>query len=59
MNCPSTLGCNWKWRLKDGDITQELLIKIQKLTRRSFRMNRETEEETDGEKDKNSKKDNV
>lgn len=59
MNCPSTLGCNWKWRLKDGDITQELLIKIQKMTRRSFRMNRETEEETDGEKDKNSKKDNV
>ena len=40
MNHPSTLGCNWRWRLKDGEITPDLLEKIQKLTKRSFRMER-------------------
>lgn len=40
MNHPSTLGCNWKWRLKKGDVTEELLEKIRKLTKRSFRMDR-------------------
>ena len=40
INHPSTSGCNWKWRMKDGDITEELLAKMRKLTRRSFRMDR-------------------
>lgn len=40
MNHPSTLGCNWMWRLKDGEITPDLLEKIRKLTKRSFRMER-------------------
>lgn len=40
INQPSTLGCNWKWRLKEGMITPELLEKIKKLTLRSFRMER-------------------
>lgn len=59
INRPSTLGCNWKWRLKNGDITPELLAKIRKLTRRSFRMERKTEGETDGKEGKNSKKEDV
>ncbi|MDD6573207.1 MAG: 4-alpha-glucanotransferase [Thermoflexaceae bacterium] len=40
INRPSTLGINWKWRLKDGEITKELMAKIRKLTKRSFRMKR-------------------
>lgn len=38
MNFPSTLGCNWRWRLKDGQVTKELLKKIREMTRISFRM---------------------
>lgn len=45
MNHPSTLGCNWKWRLKDSDITPKLLLKIRKLTKRSFRMDRKEEKQ--------------
>ncbi|MGN0295367.1 MAG: 4-alpha-glucanotransferase [Lachnospiraceae bacterium] len=40
MNRPSTLGTNWKWRLKNGQITPELLAEMRKLTKRSFRMDR-------------------
>ncbi len=32
MNQPSTLGKNWKWRLKEGELTEELLSKIRELT---------------------------
>ena len=32
INVPSTLGTNWKWRLVKGDIDDELLEKIKKLT---------------------------
>lgn len=28
MNTPSTLGCNWKWRMKPGSLTKELAAKI-------------------------------
>ena len=37
INHPSTLGCNWKWRLQEGQITPELLKKIKQLTEISFR----------------------
>lgn len=47
MNHPSTLGCNWKWRMQAGDITPELLLKIKKLTKRSFRMNRSAVQKTE------------
>lgn len=33
INVPSTLGTNWKWRLKKGELTEELLEKIGNLTR--------------------------
>lgn len=32
MNTPSTLGKNWKWRLKEGEVTTELLEEIRKVT---------------------------
>lgn len=33
MNTPSTLGTNWKWRLAEGQITEELTSKIAEMTR--------------------------
>ncbi len=33
INTPSTIGDNWKWRMKDGDFTEELAEKIKELTR--------------------------
>lgn len=32
MNTPGTLGGNWEWRYKDGDLTQELVDKLKKIT---------------------------
>lgn len=32
INRPSTIGENWKWRLQNGEITEELLRKIARLT---------------------------
>ncbi len=33
MNTPSILGGNWQWRLKEGQITEELTVKIAEMTR--------------------------
>ena len=33
INIPSTLGENWKWRLKEEELKKELLIKIRKMTK--------------------------
>lgn len=30
MNTPSTLGCNWKWRIKPKQITRQLAQKVRK-----------------------------
>lgn len=32
INRPSTVGGNWKWRLQKGELTEELLHKINRLT---------------------------
>lgn len=32
INQPSTMGANWKWRLKEGEITDKLLEEIKALT---------------------------
>lgn len=37
INTPSTIGCNWKWRLDKSLITEELAKKIKNLTLRYFR----------------------
>lgn len=33
INTPSTVGDNWKWRLVDGDITEDTISKIYKMTK--------------------------
>lgn len=33
INTPSTLGNNWKWRMKEGDFTEELAKKIKAMTK--------------------------
>lgn len=33
MNTPSILGGNWQWRLTEGQITEELTVKIAEMTR--------------------------
>ena len=33
INVPSTLGNNWKWRLKKGQLTDKLAATMKKLTR--------------------------
>ncbi|XCP86661.1 4-alpha-glucanotransferase [Roseburia hominis] len=38
INQPSTLGCNWKWRLGRESLTPELLKRIRDLTKISFRL---------------------
>lgn len=37
INFPSTLGSNWKWRLGKGQFTTDLIKRIRKLTKISFR----------------------
>ena len=32
INTPSTLGDNWKWRMKDGAFTKELAAQIKEMT---------------------------
>ena len=39
MNKPSTLGINWRWRLKKEDLTEELKDEIRDMTIRYGRMN--------------------
>ena len=31
MNQPSTLGKNWRWRMKEGEFTEELADKLAKM----------------------------
>ena len=39
MNTPSTVGTNWRWRLKAGELTQELCHEILQTAKRYGRMN--------------------
>lgn len=38
INTPSTLGDNWKWRMKSGSFTEEIIVKIKKITKIYGRM---------------------
>ena len=38
MNQPSTLGKNWKWRMTEGELTEELIQKIRDITARYGRL---------------------
>lgn len=42
MNTPSTLGENWKWRLKKDEITEDLLKEILEITRLYGRYHKKT-----------------
>ncbi len=33
INRPSTLGTNWRWRLREGELTEELIRRIKEITR--------------------------
>ncbi|MBP3926232.1 MAG: 4-alpha-glucanotransferase [Clostridium sp.] len=39
MNQPSTIGTNWRWRLTESDLTEELQEEILSITKRYGRMN--------------------
>ena len=39
MNKPSTVGKNWRWRLKPGQLTQELSEELLALAKRYGRTN--------------------
>ena len=39
MNKPSTVGMNWRWRLKEGQITPMLEREVLKTTMRYGRVN--------------------
>lgn len=40
MNKPSTVGINWKWRLTEGELTEELKKKLYDMARRYGRLAR-------------------
>lgn len=33
MNLPSTIGTNWKWRMKDGEFTRDIRDRLRELTK--------------------------
>ena len=33
INTPSTLGGNWNWRLKPGQLSEEILLTLANLTK--------------------------
>ena len=39
INTPSTLGINWKWRLKPGELTDDIITLIGNISRRYGRFN--------------------
>lgn len=41
MNKPSTLGGNWVWRMEAGMFSQEVVKRIYRLTKISFRLNKQ------------------
>jgi 4-alpha-glucanotransferase len=55
INTPSTLGNNWRWRMKDGVLTEKLAKEIYKITRiygRAPVLPKEDEEEKTEDKSK-------
>ena len=39
MNQPSTIGCNWRWRVTKEQLSRELREEVKDLTLRYGRMN--------------------
>lgn len=51
MNKPSTVGENWKWRISKTQLTEELQMKIRKMTIRFGRINWQWDDAIDMKKD--------
>ena len=51
INTPSTVGENWKWRLKGGELTEELKEEVHELCKRYGRLNWKNEKITVPEED--------
>ena len=45
INEPSTLGDNWKWRMKKGQLNEKIIEKIYKMTKLYGRLVKEEPEE--------------
>lgn len=52
MNFPSTVGTNWKWRVKESELTTSLQKKIRQMTRTYGRLAWQWEDELDMPKTK-------
>lgn len=50
MNRPSTVGMNWKWRLKEGELSTALQEEIRNTARRYGRLNWQWQDELDQSK---------
>lgn len=33
MNTPSTVGINWKWRLQEKDLTEDIKERLKEITK--------------------------
>ena len=59
INEPSTLGDNWKWRMKKGQLNETIIQKIYKMTKLYGRLVKEETEEkekTEADREKISDK---
>ena len=50
INEPSTLGKNWRWRMKTGDLTEEILERCRQMAEQYSRVP-EDKQEDEPEKD--------
>ena len=53
INTPSTLGCNWKWRMKKGAFDQKLILRIRNLTRVCARLSEKADKKNDKKTESN------
>ena len=51
INTPSTVGENWKWRLKGGELTDQLQKEIHEICKRYGRLNWSNEKIAEPEED--------
>ena len=49
INEPSTLGDNWKWRMKKGQLNEKIIEKIYKMTKLYGRLVKEEQEKTEAD----------
>ena len=47
LNQPSTVGKNWKWRVTEAQLSEELQLQIRKLTKMYGRINCQWDDKLD------------